>query len=54
MAKCKIAIDITSFSDQYRDRGIGNYASNLVSELVKKSGVEWHLLGYESEKSLPE
>jgi len=42
----KIAIDITSLSDQYKNRGIGTYISNIVMHLIEFDDFEWHLLGY--------
>ncbi|MBU0975189.1 MAG: glycosyltransferase family 1 protein [Patescibacteria group bacterium] len=52
MKRRKIAVDITSFSDQYKDRGIGTYARNVVSELIKSDDFEWHLLGFVSSEHL--
>ncbi len=42
----KIAVDVTSLSDQYRDHGIGVYTDNILFELIKWRGVEWHLIGF--------
>ncbi len=43
----KIAIDVTSLSDQYKNRGIGTFTANLVSELIENSQFEWHLIGFD-------
>jgi glycosyltransferase involved in cell wall biosynthesis len=42
----KVAIDITTLSDQYKDRGIGVYTYNLVSHLIKDKSFDWHLIGF--------
>ncbi|MBN1915907.1 glycosyltransferase [Candidatus Dojkabacteria bacterium] len=47
----KIAIDITFLKDQYSGRGIGRYGLNITSGLVKIPNHEWHLLGFDDEKS---
>lgn len=42
----KVAIDITTLSDQYKDRGIGVYTYNLVNHLIRNKEFEWHLIGF--------
>ena len=46
----KIILDITSLSDQYKNRGIGTYTYNLVHNLVKNKEYDWCLLGFNDQK----
>ncbi len=46
----KVLIDVTTLSDQYANRGIGTYTRNIVSELVKYSECDWHMIGFEDVK----
>ncbi len=47
----KVAIDVTFLKDQYAGRGIGRYGQNIVSRLIRNPSHEWHLIGFEDEKS---
>lgn len=46
----KIAIDITALSDQYKNRGIGTYAFNIIRKLIQNKHFEWHLIGFDDVK----
>lgn len=42
----KVLVDVTTLSDQYKGRGIGNYTKNLVEELIKIDEFTWQILGF--------
>lgn len=46
----KIGIDITFLFDQYTDRGIGNYAREVISRMIADSTVTWVLFGFGIDK----
>lgn len=41
-----IIIDSTALSDQYKSRGIGTYAKNIIKYLVKRTDFNWHVIGF--------
>jgi glycosyltransferase involved in cell wall biosynthesis len=47
----KIGIDITFLKDQYANRGIGVYGTALVQQLLKESGQEFLLFGFDDLES---
>lgn len=52
MKKKKIFIDVTSLSDQYKNRGIGAYVKNLTEKLILSKKIDFHLLGFFDAKTI--
>ncbi len=49
--KKRVLVDATALSDQYKGRGIGTYALNLIRRLIQDKNYDWHLIGFEDVKN---
>lgn len=42
----KIAVDATTLSDQFKNRGIGTYTREVLTRITKDDSFEWHVIGF--------